>query len=193
MRTERQWWQTWDAENVSSSVGRWEQIMLRISGGRVAWNEFMMYFAWMSISSISRTYSRAWRRVSYEGQGSRSTAHLCESQIRRFVLAGGVSADAVNVTGVNEQNGREMSSQRTQQLPDGQPIAWTAVAHGVVLNLKTRRLHVVLGGRRETGASASVSPTYQLVSASTFRQQTTKNHGRSQKSLSVHCPILFGP
>ena len=61
VRTERQWLQTWDTENMSSSVVRWEQIAMRISGGTrtVTWNELTRCFAWTSISLISFSYSRA--------------------------------------------------------------------------------------------------------------------------------------
>ena len=47
IRADRQRWQTWDAENTSS-VGRWEQIVVRISGDirTVARNEFTRCFAW---------------------------------------------------------------------------------------------------------------------------------------------------
>jgi len=67
VRTPRQWRQTWDAENTSSPVVRWEQVISRISGGNrtVAWNEFIRYLAFASTYLMPCSYSWAWKRFKF--------------------------------------------------------------------------------------------------------------------------------
>ena len=53
---------------TASSVVRWEQIVVMISGGTrtVTWNEFTRYFAWTSTLLIPFSNSRAWKWVGCE-------------------------------------------------------------------------------------------------------------------------------
>jgi len=57
------------------------------------WNEFTRVLARMSRSLIPSSYSRAWKGVSYREWGNRLATRLLESQIKRFVLADGMSVD----------------------------------------------------------------------------------------------------
>jgi len=104
--------------------------MLRISGGtrKVTWNEFTRYLERTSTSLIPCSYSRAWNRVSYEDWGINKphTSRVGSGYLHWLVV---VSIDVVRVLGKIPRTGWTLFPQDTQQLPDGQSIAWTNVTH----------------------------------------------------------------